>query len=126
MRTILALLHGDKPSVSQIAMTYAAAGLAAVCALYIWGFGWRGILAAVVCADWYGGIVANAARSTRAYWATLPRFTVLAFCAVHLAEIPVLWILLGDTPASYLLWPAVIAKIAVFLLGQIEIRMAKP
>ncbi len=125
MRIVFALLHGEKPTVMQIVGTFLIAALAAAAALSIWGFGWRGILAAVICADWFGGVIANSARSTRLYWASLPRITVAAFCVVHLSEIPVVWFLLGENPASYLLWPTVIAKISVFLLGQAEFRSVK-
>jgi hypothetical protein len=63
------LLHGRDPIPAVLALIYV---IGCVAALFVWFSGpggWQGALLAVFALDWAAGIVANAALSTRAYYA---------------------------------------------------------
>ena len=116
------MLHGATPTALQITLTYGVAALGAITALIILGTDTVGIIVALVCADWLGGVVSISSRSTRMFWASLPRIMVYVFCAVHLAMLPVIWWLVDGAAEFAFLWPILIAKVAVFLIGQAEHR----
>ena len=122
MKTVLKLLQGETPSTLQLILTYGLALLGAAMMLWLAGTNITGVILAVIAADWFGGIVANSARSTRAFWAQLPSWTKPAFVIVHLCEVPIIyWLVSGDQMYAFLL-PILGAKLAVFLIGQAEHR----
>ncbi len=122
MKTVLKLLQGETPGALQLILTYGLALLGAATMLWLAGANIIGAILAVIAADWFGGIVANSARSTRAFWAKLPSWTSPAFVIVHLCEVPIIyWLVSGDQKYAFLL-PILGVKLAVFLIGQAEHR----
>ncbi len=93
------------------------AAAAFVFTLYALGTGWRSVVLAVVAADWCGGIIANAAESTRAWWRRRTTGRRI-FIAVHLIEIPIVWWLADGSLAFWVLMLVLAAKLSVFMLGR--------
>lgn len=121
MPSLSTLLHGRRPRALSLLLIYGVGGATAA---YVWQLGpggIAGVVLAVLALDWAGGVVSNSTASTRAAWAELPRWAVLAFVAVHLAEIAPLWWL---APPS-LFWPLLgilILKLSVFIIGNNDLR----
>ncbi|WP_420406842.1 hypothetical protein [Hoeflea sp.] len=117
---------GENPTRLQILLTLA---VASVCAAFVLasqgGFNWQLVIVSVLAFDIGAGIISNSAVSTRTYWASLPKWSVAAFAAVHIAEIPVIFWLIGDSEISRALACALLAKISVFLIGQAECRATR-
>lgn len=67
MKMLSNLLNGEDPTPAQLWVTHGVTALAVMVTLFQLGFGFVALLMAVVAADWFGGIIANSARSTRAY-----------------------------------------------------------
>lgn len=110
-------LHGRTPTRLQLVSTWGVAAAAFVFTLYALGTDWRSILLAVIAADWCGGIIANAAESTRVWWRRRAMGRRI-FIAVHLIEIPiVLWLAEGGL-AFWVLMLVLAAKLSVFMLGR--------
>ncbi len=120
------MLHGTTPSPMSLALAYAIGLVAAVLAWQTGPGGIAGAALALLALDWAAGIIANATRSTRAFHAGKPLWWALAFVALHVAEIPLLWWLAQDTtlPSWMLLMLAM--KLAVFIIGQAELRARQP
>ena len=116
------LLHGRDPIPAVLALTYLTGLAAAALVLHLGPGGWTGILLAVFALDWSAGIVANAARSTRAYYAGLPLSVSVLFVLVHLAEMPLLWWLSAGTGIWAWMQLILTVKLVVFVAGQIELR----
>ncbi|MFN9163007.1 MAG: hypothetical protein ACK6DM_09945 [Alphaproteobacteria bacterium] len=120
------LLHGATPSPVALAFAYAIGFAAAALA---WKTGPGGIAGAVLtllALDWAAGIVANATRSTRAFHAAKPLWWAVAFVALHAAEIPLLWWLAQDATLATWMLLLLALKLAVFIIGQAELRTRHP
>lgn len=122
MRLVMLLLHGRDPVPIIVTLIYLVGGIVGT---FVWMAapgGWQGILLTLLAVDWSAGIVANATRSTRAYYAELPMWVPVLFVAVHLAEIPlVLWASGGSGLGEWMLLLLGL-KLAVFVAGQIKLR----
>lgn len=119
------LLHGRDPIPAVLALIYV---IGCVAALFVWFSGpggWQGALLAVFALDWAAGIVANAALSTRAYYAELPVWVSVLFVAIHIFEVPILWWLVGGTDLFGWMLLLLTIKAAVFVCGQTEMRGRK-
>ena len=116
------LLHGKYPQTAILMLIY---GVGCIAGLFVWFIGpgdWNGLILAFLALDWTAGIVANAAQSTRAYYAELPLSISALFLAVHIAEMPLLWWLAGGTNLWGWMQLLLAIKLAVFVGGQIEMR----
>ncbi len=122
MRTILRLIHGESPHPAGVILTWLLGFLAAAATWREGPDGLAGALLALLALDWTGGVVANATRATRAAWATLSRTAAVAFLAAHLLEVPILLLLTSSTPHLRGLVIILLLKLAVFAVGQIELR----
>jgi hypothetical protein len=122
---MMLLLHGRDPIPAVLAVIYVIGCLAAV---FVWlsgPGGWQGALLAVFALDWAAGTVANAAQSTRAYYAELPVWVSVLFVAIHVFEVPILWWLAGGTDLFGWMLLLLTIKMALFICGQIEMRTRK-
>jgi hypothetical protein len=126
LRHVGLLLHGAAPSPIALAFAYAIGLAAAALAWQAGPGGIAGAILALLAIDWAAGIIANATRSTRAYHAGKPLWWALAFVALHMAEIPLLWWLTRDTTLASWMLLMLAMKLAVFVIGQAELRTRQP
>lgn len=122
MRRVLLLLHGREPSPIPLAIAYASGLVAAACAWTAGPGGFTGALLALLALDWTAGCIANATRSTRAYYASKPWPWPVTFVALHAAEFPLLWWLAPDATLAAWMQALLVIKLAVFVSGQAELR----
>ncbi len=119
MRFLVEALHGSRPTVFQLTATYAVFVGAMAVVLAGKGVSVASILLALVAGDWAGGVVANAAPSTRAWWRARREWRA-AYYAVHLFELPVVWLLTGGGAAFALMALVLTMKLSIFALGASE------
>ena len=117
---VFRLLFGRRPTTLQISLTLLF-GFACAYGIYILTDG--SSVLAFSAFDICGGIITNACRSTRRFWAELPKFVVPLFVVFHLLEIPHFWMSTHGNMIFWVLCAAMSAKLAVFLLGQQEYRL---
>ena len=122
MSRMMMFIHGRDPAPAVLAIMYAVGCIAAVFVWLAGPGGWRGGLLALFAFDWSAGILANAARSTRAFYAGLPLRMAVLFIAIHIVEIPILWWLAGGTGLFGWMLLLLTIKLAVFIAGQMELR----
>lgn len=115
-------VQGENPTRIQLIATYGMAVAAAAAMWFARPFEWQTVVLMLFAADIAAGVVANAAKSTRQYWAKKADWVPLAFVGVHLAELPILWWLSGGDITFWVLALAMATKLATFWLGQEERR----
>ena len=91
---MLASLHGLNPTPFQLIGSYGIGVASAAFTLIALGVDWETLLLAFLVLDWTTGVVANSAETARAWWRERPRFRI-AFIAVHLLELPLVFWLSG-------------------------------
>ncbi|MEO1014758.1 MAG: hypothetical protein AAFX08_06160 [Pseudomonadota bacterium] len=119
MRLLMEALHGTRPTSFQLTATYAVFIGAMAIVFAGQGVSPKSILLALVAGDWAGGVVANAAPSTRAWWRER-RDLRLPFYLVHLLELPIVWLLTGGGLAFALMALVLTMKLSVFALEAAE------
>jgi hypothetical protein len=126
LRHVGLLLHGATPSPMALAFAYAIGFGACVLAWQTGPGGIAGAVLAILALDWAAGIIANATYSTRAFHAGKPLWWAVAFVALHAAEVPLLYWLAQDATLAAWMLLMLAMKLAVFVIGQAELRTRQP
>ena len=113
------LLFGRTPTFLQMILTVL---FGASCAVGVFYSTESNYWLAFSAFDIGGGIVTNSCRSTRKFWAELPVIVVPLFILLHLLELPHFWASAEEASVFGLWCAAMMAKVAVFALGQQEFR----
>ena len=113
---MLASLQGESPTRVQVIGTWTVFFGAAGLVLMSGSIDWKLLLVAFIAGDWAGGVVANAAESTRDWWRDKTRARQI-FHIAHVAEVPLVWWLTGGGWVFYVLMVVLIAKLAIFEMG---------
>ena len=118
---MLASLHRLNPTPFQLVSSYGVGVTSAAFTLIAIGIDSKTVLLAFLVLDWTAVVVANSAETVRAWWREQPRFRI-AFIAVHLLELPLVFWLSGGGEVFVILTLVLSAKLSVFLLGAPSAR----
>ena len=113
-----AFLFGEAATRLQVVASLATAAVGALAVAALTGLeGWADWVLLLAAFDVFGGVVSNAARSTRALHAAAGPAARRRFFLIHAAELPLYWWLAGGGPVFWLLATGMAAKLSVYALG---------
>ncbi len=114
---LIRAIHGETPVLRDLVAVWVIFCVVFILTFQYFGTDMRGTLLAFIAADWSAGIVANASYSIRAWWRERPKFRV-GFYALHLLEIPFVWLLLPNIMLLSAYLVILIIKLVVFSQGS--------
>ena len=118
MTGLSTLLFGQTATRLQVASSLATGAVGMLAVAAITGLerpaDWLLLIGAF---DVFGGVVSNAARSTRATQAASGPAARRRFLLIHAAEVPLFWWLAAGGPVFWLLAAGITAKLSIHALG---------
>lgn len=116
---LTAFLFGKEATQLQVVTSFGTAAIAMLAVAMLTGLQiWSDWILLFAAFDIFGGVVSNAAASTRMVHGASGTPARRQFFMIHCAEIPVIWWLADGGPAFWLLAAGMAAKLSVYALGS--------